>query len=53
MRRYIFRPLTTSDHDAISQVEQLAEWLGGNAQERIRAGSICMVAIKDRQVRGL
>ena len=42
---FTFRVLQPGDRHLISQVEQHADWLRGRLEEKIRQGSMCLVAV--------
>lgn len=47
-----FRILDPDDHQAISQIEKVHEWLQGGLKESIRAGALCLVALQGEKVAG-
>ncbi len=48
--QFAIRLLRSSDAQWIAQVEEMAEWLQGELDRRIEAGSICVAATTDKQV---
>jgi GNAT superfamily N-acetyltransferase len=49
---FTFKLLTPQNTDMIAQVEDTAEWLRGQIQERIEAGQLCLVALDGDVVAG-
>jgi GNAT superfamily N-acetyltransferase len=49
---FAFRILTARDVDMIAQVENIAEWLGGQLKDKIAAGQLCLVALDGEKVAG-
>jgi len=51
-QHFTFKLLTPQNVDMIAQVENTAEWLRGQVQERIAAGQLCLVALDGDKVAG-
>ncbi len=51
-RNFTFKILTAQDAGLIAQVENIAEWLRLQVQEKIAAGQLCLVALDGEQVAG-
>jgi GNAT superfamily N-acetyltransferase len=48
--RYVF--IGPEEHDLIAQIEEIEEWLDGHMIRRLRAGSLCVVALDGPRVVG-
>jgi len=47
-----FKILSPDDHQAISKIENVHEWLQGGLKESLRAGALCLVALQGEKVAG-
>jgi RimJ/RimL family protein N-acetyltransferase len=49
---FTFKILTPNDKSTVSQIERMAEWLHDELEAKIRAGSLCFVALNGEEVAG-
>jgi ribosomal protein S18 acetylase RimI-like enzyme len=49
---FTFKTLSPNDKSTISRIENIAEWLDGELEAKIRAGSLCFVALNGEELVG-
>lgn len=51
-RDFTFRLVQPEEHELVKQIEAMEEWLEYKVAEKLRSGSICLLALQDDRVAG-